>query len=643
MDSLLHAGLSNAAAAAVLAVIAAIAGFFCRRPAVRHALWLLVLLKLVTPPLVDVRLPWLGNAPAPAEVSVALAPELDAAPDADDEFALGIEDDLLEPLEEPAAAPVTAPTEEPFEQPAMEWRPLIIALWVSGSTIWLVAAASRAWRFSRLVKQARPAGASLQREADELAVRLGLARAPAIRLLPGRISPMLWAPGTSPRLLLPGRLLGRLGAEGRRTLVAHELAHLRRGDHRVRLLELAVAALFWWHPVVWWARRELREAEEQCCDAWVLWALPKSAKTYALALVETVDFLSEVRPTLPALASGMGHVNDLRRRVTMIMQGTTPRALTWSGLLALLGLGGFLLPVMPTWAQQPGEPLRITVTGDGAGQPIRVLNVETEVQDLKKGQPESAEMHRLKAELEQRRAELARAEAALRAAEARLKAGAAAGKTNQENIVIEIVDGDSRQLLKVPAASRMHSSLSDTIRLPDGSRILSDIVDAKVKEKLDKVKEMADKEKLLRAGQLQLRLAEEGKNKADTKGEAKKEQRRVIIEIISDGKRQVIELPAGSRIITESDMKKAAPAKGAGAADVRPLRVPVTVRGRLADTDTEKRLMDLEKRLDELMRAVKELHGELKTKPKPGGGPKPDEGSNSLRFRLPLKDGPATP
>jgi hypothetical protein len=63
----------------------------------------------------------------------------------------------------------------------------------------------------------------------------------------------------------------------------------------------------------------------------------------------------------------------------------------------------------------------------------------------------------------------------------------------------------------------------------------------------------------------------------------------------------------------------------------------------MADTDTEKRLMDLEKRLDELMRAVKELHGELKTKPKPGGGPKPDEGSNSLRFRLPLKDGPATP
>jgi hypothetical protein len=299
---------------------------------------------------------------------------------------------------------------------------------------------------------------------------------------------------------------------------------------------------------------------------------------------------------------------------------------------------------MPTWAQQPGEPLRITVTGDDAGQPVRLkVNADTSYEDVYKVVQGSADVQKLRAELEQRRAELAKAEAALKAAEQRLKAGAGGDKGKKEDIVIEIVDGQSRQVLKLPAASRMHSSLSDTIRLPDGSRILSDIVDAKVKEKLDKVKELADKEKILRVGQLQLRLAEEGKNKADTKGEAKKEQRRVIIEIISDGKRQVIELPAGSRIITESDMKKAAPAKGAGAADVRQLRVPVTVRGRLADTDTEKRLMDLEKRLDELMRAVKELHGELKTKPKPGGGPKPDEGSNSLRFRLPLKDGPATP
>ena len=51
-----------------------------------------------------------------------------------------------------------------------------------------------------------------------------------------------------------------------------------------------------------------RDAEEDCCDAWVVWALPASARAYALALVETVDFLADARPALPALASGFGHV-----------------------------------------------------------------------------------------------------------------------------------------------------------------------------------------------------------------------------------------------------------------------------------------------------------------------------------------------
>src|SRR5215472_4566871 len=60
MQTFLEIGLSNALMASVLAVLAAGAGFFCRRPAIRHTLWLLVLLKLVTPPLmsIPVACPW---------------------------------------------------------------------------------------------------------------------------------------------------------------------------------------------------------------------------------------------------------------------------------------------------------------------------------------------------------------------------------------------------------------------------------------------------------------------------------------------------------------------------------------------------------------------------------------------------------
>src|SRR5262245_58979236 len=85
MDSLLHIGLSNAIAACALAAVAGIVGCFCRRPAVRHALWLLVLLKLVTPPLIDIPVgqppasPSLADASAPEEASVRVL-EIDVAP-----------------------------------------------------------------------------------------------------------------------------------------------------------------------------------------------------------------------------------------------------------------------------------------------------------------------------------------------------------------------------------------------------------------------------------------------------------------------------------------------------------------------------------------------------------------------------------
>jgi hypothetical protein len=166
---------------------------------------------------------------------------------------------------------------------------------------------------------------------------------------------MIWPVGARSRLLVPAGLLDRLSGEERATLLVHELAHLRRRDHWVRALELVVTGLYWWHPVVWWARREIQEAEEQCCDAWVVWALPAAGRTYASALMETVDFLAEARPVwLPPAASGLGQFRILKRRLHMIMIGNTPRAMSRAGFLAVLGLG-LLLPVLPTWGQQSGD------------------------------------------------------------------------------------------------------------------------------------------------------------------------------------------------------------------------------------------------------------------------------------------------
>jgi hypothetical protein len=78
----------------------------------------------------------------------------------------------------------------------------------------------------------------------------------------------------------------------------------------VRRLEALACGLYWWDPVAWWARREVERAEERCCDAWVLWALPTAAGAYAEALVMTTVYLSGLRQPLSLGASGMARLAD---------------------------------------------------------------------------------------------------------------------------------------------------------------------------------------------------------------------------------------------------------------------------------------------------------------------------------------------
>src|SRR5262249_24967973 len=128
-----------------------------------------------------------------------------------------------------------------------------------------------------------------------------------------------------------------------------------RRDHWVRAVEFLAMGLSWWNPLTWFARQQLRQAEEQCCDAWVVRVMPSAARTYALALVDSLDFLSGSPPAAPALACGIGEVADLKRRLKMILGKTTPHALGRAGGLAVLALGMLLLPLVATVSRADEE------------------------------------------------------------------------------------------------------------------------------------------------------------------------------------------------------------------------------------------------------------------------------------------------
>jgi beta-lactamase regulating signal transducer with metallopeptidase domain len=359
---------SNAACAAGLAVVVAALVVIVRRPAFANRAWLVVLLKLVAPPLVAVPVVWhtaaheAANVPQTEEYSPAIVAPPIELPDVE-----AIEPDPATAALPDAAAVVVVPPEPPADAPndaaeAVPVRRWLGFAWLAGALGYWSLVAVRVVRFRRVLRDAEPVPGDVL--PAMLAAQVGLRRWPAVAFVPWDVSPMVWAVFGRPRVLLPRRLWAALSPEQREAVLAHELAHLARGDHWVRRLELLVLGAYWWFPVAWLAVRELRRAEEACCDAWAVCAAPGRAGAYAEALVEAVAFVS--RPgRVPLASGGAARLSQLKRRLTMILRNPPSPRLRWPAALAVAALAVAALPWSPTLADdkprvadEPRDPPR---------------------------------------------------------------------------------------------------------------------------------------------------------------------------------------------------------------------------------------------------------------------------------------------
>lgn len=325
---LLHFGV-----ALILVVVALAIGRKGRRSEVAHLLWILVFIKLLVPPFLEV--PILAprpTEPVPAYAPPTTPPVLVAEP-------LVMDPGILDPIPEPTGPGATT---------------VLLASWIAGSLLLLGLYGLSIARFRRLLMRARPPSSDLAREIHAAAGDLGVAVPPRVRLVEAKVSPALW-PSRPATLVLPAGLCARLTREERRHVLLHELAHFKHKDHWVRVLEAAALIVYWWLPPVYWVRQRLRLAEETCCDTRVLRAGGDSA-TYANALIRTVEFLQGRSTNLPSLATGALSGNALTQRITMIMLARPDRIdrAGWRRLLALSLLA--LLPLIPTPARATAMP-----------------------------------------------------------------------------------------------------------------------------------------------------------------------------------------------------------------------------------------------------------------------------------------------
>lgn len=261
---------------------------------------------------------------------------------------------------------------------AMPW---IVVVWSAGAcTLSLRMAVGLVWiqRLRSLPQSA--AHASWQVRLDALATRFGIHGQVVLRLVDGLDSPAS-AGWLRPVVLLPSALLMRMPVDLVEALLAHELAHVRRHDYLVNLLQGVVEALLFYHPVTWWLSRRIRIEREHIADQLAA-TVTGEPRRLALALSELSDLtrVSRTHPTVPhphlAQAAHGGHL------MSRIEQLVRPGHRAASGRVAfpLIGLAAACLafyahaqistPVAPAKAatavpgtqKKPAEKTSSTVT-----------------------------------------------------------------------------------------------------------------------------------------------------------------------------------------------------------------------------------------------------------------------------------------
>jgi beta-lactamase regulating signal transducer with metallopeptidase domain len=341
--------LQNVVTTAVLAVAVALGcRLFRIGPVARHALWVIVLIKFVTPPIVI----WPWTIPDPLGIAafdsrrenaaVAVAHSA-ALPDMTGAEVVGLQ----------VPAPVVDPDDAPSGVRTFDVLSWVLAVWIAGSITFSLIELVRVLRFMRVVRRAGRVDQQLEDRVRQIAENLGLRRI-EVASVPGLSSPVIWCVGR-PRLLWPAALApaGDLDActDG---LIVHELAHVLRRDHYIGWIELAAGTVWWWNPLYWWVRASRREQSELACDAWVISALPNGRRAYAESLL-ALSCNQPLPPSLAVIGVRASHRRVLERRLVMIMKGRVPLRLPLAGFVSLALLAAATLPA---WAfgQQPPPP-----------------------------------------------------------------------------------------------------------------------------------------------------------------------------------------------------------------------------------------------------------------------------------------------
>jgi uncharacterized protein (TIGR03435 family) len=255
----------------------------------------------------------------------------------------------------PAAAPTELTLPTAIDTGAL--LSLLVTLWLAGVFILLTRLSAGCWRIRKLQAVARLEKPSRwQSPAEGIAARLGLTRGFTV-IETVRVATPTVIGWLRPVILLPVAAMAGLSTRQVEAILAHELAHIRRHDFLINLLQTLAETMLFYHPAVWWISRRIRTEREHCCDD-VAVAVSGDPAEYAAALAELASW-SIAHPALAMAATRGPLVDRVRRLLRLPDADRKPRRTAVAVaivLTSIVGIGalGAILRAQPVVAD--GDP-----------------------------------------------------------------------------------------------------------------------------------------------------------------------------------------------------------------------------------------------------------------------------------------------
>lgn len=224
-------------------------------------------------------------------------------------------------------------------------------LWASGAVAIVAVCAGGIFRATKLVQSADDDESVTQSLRKTVPEFTSVARPVGIRILSAVVSPFCWQMH-SPVIVLPDIVRDFPAAE-QAAIVRHELAHLRLQHPLHLFLQRLVEAIYWFHPLVWWASQQAAAAREFRCDQEAVNSRAEVAD-YLRSLLRLIESQVRAPGHLPAGLGFLGDSSLLSRRANMLadsLDHSTKLARRWRASASLIFASALFslvwLPVNP--------------------------------------------------------------------------------------------------------------------------------------------------------------------------------------------------------------------------------------------------------------------------------------------------------